>query len=325
MKILVTGGAGYIGSHFVKYLCSLGYDVVVFDNLSRGNKKALPEQAEFRKVELRDYDQVYRELQSFGNIEVIVHFAAFAYVGESVQNPEMYYENNVIGSFNLIKASVASGIKKTVFSSTCSLYGNPTQIPISETEFLKPINPYARTKMMIENLLQDFDIAYGLKSVALRYFNAAGADFEGEIGESHDPEPHLIPLVLFTALGKRDKILVYGDDYDTEDGTCVRDYIHINDLADAHLKAIEFLLNNNRSEIINLGTGNGYSVMEIINKTKEITGKNFQVEVVKRRPGDPAKLIADNKKASSLLNWSPKYGLTEIIESAYNWHKNQKF
>lgn len=324
MSILVTGGAGYIGSHFVKVLKKYNKKIVVADNLSRGHKESIPDDVDFVKVDLKNYEDTKNIFSKF-DIDSIVHFAAYAYVGESVENPEMYYENNVLGSFNLIRAAKNAGVKKIVFSSTCSLYGNPINIPINEDEPTKPINPYAYTKLFIEKILADFDTAYGLKFVALRYFNAAGADFAGEIGESHLPEPHLIPLVLFTALKKRDFISIYGDNYNTPDGTCIRDYIHIYDLADAHVKALEYLEDGNNSNIFNLGTGSGYSVKEIIDSAKEITGLEIPYKISDRRPGDPDILVADNKKAKEILGWSPKYNLKDILSSAFNWHKNQKY
>ena len=322
--ILVTGGAGYIGSHFVKYLIERGKEVLVIDNLSRGHREAVNGKAKFEQADILDYDALTAVLKKY-EIEAVVHFAAFAYVGESVEKPEMYYRNNVVGSFNLIKAVNERGIKKFVFSSTCSLYGNPYKVPISEDEPTKPINPYAQTKLMIEKMLHDFDAAYGLKYVALRYFNAAGADFEGKIGESHEPESHLIPIVLEAALGKREKISVFGDDYETGDGTCIRDYIHIYDLADAHLKALEYLESYKQSDVFNLGTGAGYSVKEIIKTAEKVTGTYLKQEISKRRAGDPAILVADNQKAKKILKWVPKYNLEEIIESAWNWHKNQLY
>ncbi len=323
-NILVTGGAGYIGSHTVKQLTKRNNSVIVIDNLSRGHIEAIPNNVKFLNCDLSNFDKL-NELITNENIESIIHFAAFAYVGESVEKPSIYYENNVIGSFNLLKAAVNNNIKKFVFSSTCSLYGNPAIVPISEAESVKPINPYANTKFCVEKIINDFDIAYGLKSVILRYFNAAGADFESEIGESHNPETHLIPLVLDVALGKREKIKVFGDDYNTKDGTCIRDYIHVNDLADAHIKALEYLEKNNNSNIFNLGTGNGYSVMEIINTAERITNKKIPYEIVSRRPGDPDILVADNKKAKDVLNWENKSNLDDIILSAYNWHKIQRY
>ena len=324
MKVLVTGGAGYIGSHLVKMLLNKNYEVVIIDNLSRGHKEAIPEKVKFEQVDLLHYDNLLSAIRGH-QVEAVIHFAAFAYVGESVENPGLYYLNNVTGSINLINALHKINVKKIVFSSTCSLYGNPASIPISEDESLKPINPYAKTKYMIENVLSDFDTSFGLKFASLRYFNAAGADFSGQIGESHDPEPHLIPIVLQTALGKRDKVVINGNDYATQDGTCIRDYIHVNDLADAHIKALEYLNNSESSVIVNLGTGNGYSVKEIIENAGEITGKKIKNVIGPRRQGDPAVLIADNKKAKEILGWVPKYGLKEIISSAWEWHKNQKY
>lgn len=324
MKVLVTGGAGYIGSHFVKILINEGIDCIVLDNLSRGHKEAVPPDVTLEIVDLLDFNAIENVINTHG-VDSVVHFAAFAYVGESVENPAMYYQNNVVGSFNLIKATVEAKIKKFVFSSTCSLYGNPAKVPISEEQSTNPINPYAQTKLTIENMLKDFENAYDLKSVCLRYFNAAGADFSGEIGESHNPEPHLIPIVLNTALGIREQVLVFGDDYETKDGTCIRDYIHINDLGDAHLRALTYLNNGGESSIINLGTGEGNSVKEIIDTTEKITKKTIKKKIVERRPGDPAVLIADNSKAKRVLGWEPKYNLEQTISSAYKWHSNKRY
>ncbi len=323
MNILVTGGAGYIGSHFVRKLLVNNHQVIVLDNLSRGHAESIPSEAIFIKQDILDFNGLNKNLQNL-EIDVIVHFAAFAYVGESVENPSLYYTNNVAGSLNLIKAAIQNNIKKFVFSSTCSVYGNPETIPISEDEPTKPINPYAHTKLMIEQILNDFDKAYNLKYVALRYFNAAGASTDGKIGESHYPEPHLIPLVIKTLLGEREKIFIYGDDYETPDGTCIRDYIHVNDLADAHLKAIQFL-DGGKSGVFNLGTGRGYSVKEIIETAEKIAGVKINAEITKRRPGDPAVLVANNKKAADILGWNPKFNLEDIILTAYKWHKNPKF
>ena len=324
MTILVTGGAGYIGSHVVKMLLDRGENVVIIDNLSRGHKESIPKGVSFERADLLDFEGLSNSIKKY-SIDAVIHFAAFAYVGESVDNPQMYYSNNVIGSFNLINALKENNIDKIVFSSTCSVYGNPLNIPISESETPKPINPYAKTKFIIENILNDYDTAYGLNYAALRYFNAAGDSDDSQIGESHDPEPHLIPLVLFAALGRREKIYVYGDDYPTKDGTCIRDYIHVNDLADAHIKALEYLRNNGKSTVFNLGTGNGYSVSEIIDTSREITGVNIKAEVVGRRLGDPAELVADNKKAKDVLGWIPKYDLERINKTAWAWHKNPKY
>ena len=325
MNILVTGGCGYIGSHFVKYLQNNSdHKIIVFDNLSRGHIESIDSRVKFEQIDLLNYDELKLALNKY-QIDSVVHFAAFAYVGESVQDPGLYYSKNVTGSINLIKAVSNAKITKFIFSSTCSLYGNPINVPISESESTKPINPYAQTKLMIEKVLADFDSSHNLKYVALRYFNAAGADFEGEIGESHNPEPHLIPIVLQTALGKRENIKIFGDDYETPDGTCIRDYIHVYDLADAHLKALEYLEKGNKSDFFNLGTGDGNSVKELIDKAREITGKNIKAITAERRSGDPAILVADNKKAKELLGWNPKYKLDDIINSAWNWHQNQKY
>lgn len=324
MKILVTGGAGYIGSHFVKLLSEKNYHVVVIDNLSRGHREAVPKNIHFEDIDLLDAGSLSYFIQT-QMPSAVVHFAAFAYVGESVEHPDRYYQNNVVGSFNLIKLCAENGVKNFVFSSTCSIYGNPTKIPISEDQPSQPINPYANTKLMIETLLKDFETASGIRHVSLRYFNAAGADPSGLIGESHNPEPHLIPIVLQTAQSKRKKVFVNGNDYNTLDGTCIRDYIHVNDLAEAHLKSLEFLINGGKSNVINLGTGKGNSVLEIIEKAKAITKKEIPFEVVSRREGDPAVLVADNKKAKDLLGWSPIYSIEHILETAWKWHSNPKY
>lgn len=322
--ILVTGGAGYIGSHTVRLLLKNSYTVIVLDNLSRGHKESLPPEIKFLQVDLLNRAAILHSFKDF-HIDAVIHFAAFAYVGESVENPLMYYENNVIGSYNLISVLHELGIKHIVFSSTCSIYGNPVSVPINEGQVSAPINPYANTKLFIEHILQDADTAHGVKSVCLRYFNAAGASSNAEIGESHDPEPHLIPLVLFTALGKRPFIKVFGNDYPTPDGTCIRDYIHVDDLADAHQRAVEYLLSGNPSTIINLGTGDGNSVMEVIKTAEEVTGKEIPFQMVERRAGDPAVLVADNKKAREILGWNPVNGIREVLQTAWNWHQNPKY
>ncbi len=324
MKVLVTGGAGYIGSHFVKLLAENNIETVVLDNLSRGHYESLPQEIDFEKIDLLDYLSLI-ELFKKCTFDAVVHFAAFAYVGESVAHPDLYYENNVIGSLNLLKAALKTNIKKFVFSSTCSLYGNPVELPIHENSPTNPINPYARTKLIIENILRDYDISYGIKSLSLRYFNAAGADFSCDIGESHQPEPHLIPIVLDTALGKRDKVYIFGNDYNTHDGTCIRDYIHVNDIVDAHLKALNYLAKGGNTDSINLGTGTGYSVNDIIKAAEIVTNKKIKFEIVDKREGDPAILIADNKKAKKVLNWMPQYNLDDIIYSAFNWHKKPRY
>lgn len=322
--ILVTGGAGYIGSHTVKLLLEQGFEVVILDNLSRGHIEAVPKGVPFEKADLLDYDALDKAIKKY-TIDSVIHFAAFTYVGESVEDPGMYYRNNVVGSFNLIKAVNSYNIKKFVFSSTCSVYGNPKNIPISENEPAVPINPYARTKLLIEQILDDYDTSHGMKHIALRYFNAAGCSVDSSIGESHEPEPHLIPLILYAALGIKEKIMIYGNDYDTPDGTCIRDYIHVNDLADAHIKALAHMEETGKSDFINVGTGNGYSVNEMIDAAKRITGKEIRSELTARRAGDPARLVADNTKAKKVLGWDPKFGLDEIIRTAWNWYQNRKY
>ncbi len=324
MAILITGGAGYIGSHTVKELLKTNREIIIFDNLSRGHHEAIPFGVKFEKIDILNRDLLLKALIKY-NIDSIIHFAAFAYVEESVRNPELYYRNNVNGSFNLINSAVIAGVKRFIFSSTCSVYGNPNKIPIDETTEVNPINPYAKTKLLVENKIREVSEVTGMKYVILRYFNAAGDSPDGEIGESHDPEPHLIPRVMYSALGKLNNLKIYGDDYPTKDGTCIRDYIHVTDLANAHLKALEYIENDNESIILNLGTGEGYSVSEIIEKAREITGVDIKAEIDLRREGDPAILVADNKKAKKVLNWNPQFGLKEIIQTAWNWHKNQKY
>jgi len=313
--ILITGGAGYIGSHCTLDLIRAGYECVVIDNLSYGHQEAL-QTKNFCKVDLKNLDEIRKVFKKYP-IEAVIHFAAFAYVGESVENPQKYYYNNVVNTLNLLNVMIESNVKKIVFSSTCATYGNPEYVPIDEKHPQTPINPYGMTKFMIEKILQDYDKAYGLKYIALRYFNASGADSDANIGESHSPETHLIPLVLQTALGKRDCIKIFGDDYETPDGTCLRDYIHVNDLAKAHKLALEKLLNGAVSDFYNLGTGKGYSVREIIEKSEKITGK---------REGDPPSLIADNKKAKHELGWNPEYTeIEDIIKTAWNWELNRRY
>lgn len=324
MNILVTGGAGYIGSHFVKEALNEKYNVFVLDNLSRGHIEALPKNVKIIDKDLLSKNKL-REKFSELNISCIVHFAGYALVGESVENPKLYYDNNVVGTLNLLDAALECNIKKIIFSSSCSVYGNPLTIPITEEEIIKPINPYAETKAIVEKILLNYNKAYNLKFVSLRYFNAAGADFSGNLGESHNPETHLIPRVIKAALGELEFIEVFGTDYPTEDGTCIRDYIHIEDLAIAHLKAINYLEKNDESLIVNLGTGKGNSVQQIIDLASKIIGSPITVKYSMRRTGDPAILVADNSKARQKLNWTAKYNLDGIIESAYNWHKNQKF
>ncbi|TYQ31836.1 UDP-glucose 4-epimerase GalE [Pseudanabaena sp. UWO310] len=322
--ILVTGGAGYIGSHAVKALQLSGYQVLILDSLVYGHQDiAATLDAELIIGDTNDRPLLDR-LFSDHQISAVMHFAAYAYVGESVSQPDKYYRNNVVGTLSLLEAMVAANVKNFVFSSTCASYGVPQQIPITEDHPQAPINPYGATKLMVERILQDFDVAYGLKSVIFRYFNAAGADPMGEIGEDHDPETHLIPLVLQTAMGKRDAITVYGSDYPTADGTCIRDYIHVTDLADAHVLGLQYLLDGNRSEIFNLGNGNGFSVKEVIDAAKQITGKPIAVVMGDRRAGDPPALVGSSEKARKILNWQPKYAdLNLILRHAWQWHQKR--
>ena len=322
-RILITGGAGYIGSHTAKLLHTKGYDIVVFDNLCRGHKEFV-KWGEFVNGDLNNIDLIKRVICE-KQIKAVIHFAAFAYVGESVESPGKYYKNNLSNTINLLNAMVEEGVNKLIFSSTCSTYGNPIEIPISETHPQCPINPYGKSKFMIEQILEDFDTAYNLKSIALRYFNAAGADPEGEIGERHDPETHLIPNVLNVALGKNDSFNIWGTDYSTKDGTCIRDYIHVNDLAEAHIYALCKLYETAKTGFYNLGTGRGYSVKEIIKAVEEITGKKINYLERSRRAGDPPILVADYNKAKAELDWTPACSdLNSIIQTAWNWHKNQE-
>jgi len=322
--ILVTGGSGYIGSHTVKALQQVGYEVLILDNLVYGHQDI----AEILGAELIVGDTNDRDLldQLFSDrpISAVMHFAAYAYVGESVTQPDKYYRNNVVGTLTLLEAMVAANIKTFVFSSTCATYGVPQQTPITEDHPQAPINPYGATKLMVERILQDFDVAYGLKSVIFRYFNAAGADPNGVIGEDHNPETHLIPLILLTALGKRDAITVYGSDYPTPDGTCLRDYVHVTDLAEAHVLGLQCLLNSKKSEIFNLGNGNGFSVKEVIDTAKQVTGKPIKVLFGDRRAGDPPALVGSSEKAKKILNWQPKYAdLNLILQHAWQWHQKR--
>ena len=324
MNVLVCGGAGYIGSHTVYELIERGHSVVVVDSLIKGHKAAIHNEAKFYLGDIRDeefMDRVFRENQ----IDAVIDFAAFSLVGESVNEPFKYYENNVYGTLKLLEAMERAGVKKIVFSSTAATYGEPENDIIVESDKTNPTNPYGETKLTVEKMLKWADNAYGIKFVALRYFNAAGAHISGKIGEDHSPETHLIPIILQTALGQREKMFIFGDDYDTPDGTCVRDYIHVTDLADAHIKALEKLFRTNESGIYNLGNGKGFSVKEVIEKAKKITGKDFKVEIEARRSGDPSTLIASSEKAIKELGWQPKFNtLDKIIETAWNWHKDHK-
>jgi UDP-glucose-4-epimerase GalE len=319
MRILVTGGAGYIGSHAVRLFLDRGHDVWVYDNLSEGHRAAVPAQ----RLVVGDLAEIPRLDQALLNhrIEAVVHFAAFAYVGESVRDPGKYYQNNLVATLNLMDCLRRHGINRFVFSSTCATYGVPNRVPITEDEPQKPINPYGRAKLGVEWALADYAAAYGWGYAALRYFNAAGASPDGKIGEDHDPETHLIPLVLQAALGLKPSIEVFGTDYPTQDGTCVRDYIHVNDLAEAHLLALE-KLEPGQGLRYNLGIGRGYSVREVIRVAEEVTGKKVPVKEGPRRPGDPPELVAASEKAQRELGWRPRYTeLRQIVETAWNWHR----
>jgi len=319
-NILIVGGAGYIGSYMCKYLAKNGYHPIVLDNLVYGHRQAV-KWGPFIAGQMADtklLDQIFKE----HSIAAVMHFAAFCYVGESVEDPGKYYQNNVAATITLLEEMLKKNIKNFIFSSSCAVYGEPVEIPITEQHPYNPINPYGRSKLMVEQILQDFRAAYGLEYVALRYFNAAGADPEGEIGEEHNPETHLIPLVLKTALGQRETINIFGDDYATKDGTCIRDYIHIDDLAQAHLLALDRLLNGLPGGQYNLGNGDGYSVKEVIEVARNITSKQIPAKIVERRPGDPAVLIGSSEKAFKELGWKPQFAdLNAIVETAWQWHK----
>lgn len=322
-KVLVMGGAGYIGSHTVRHLLDNGYDVVVADNLIYGHREAVDERAAFVHADLADKFSLQKLFEQH-KIDAVVHFAAFTYVGESVQDPEKYYQNNVVGTVNLLNAMMAHDVKKIVFSSTCATYGDPLYTPIDEKHSQNPINPYGRTKLMIEQIFSDYEKAYGLQHIALRYFNAAGCSADGRIGESHTPETHLIPLVLKAITGERKAIKVFGTDYDTPDGTCIRDYIHVEDLAAAHRLAVEKLGSYNGC--LNLGTGVGTSVKEIISAAEKVSGKICPTEYAERRAGDPARLFADNRKAKEVLGWTPQYtNIEDIIRTAWVWETNRRY
>ena len=320
MKLLITGGTGYVGSPVVHELKKLGHELVVFDNLVYGHKKALPKDIRLIKADLLKAKVLANVLEEFGP-DAVLHFAAYTYVGESVEKPEKYFRNNVIGSLNLLEAMKDFGVKKIIFSSSAAVYGQPRSIPVKEDAELSPTSPYGETKLIIEQMLRSFDVAHGIKSISLRYFNAAGADLEFGLGEDHDPECHLIPLVMKAALGKIPELKIYGDDYDTPDGTCVRDYIHIKDLAQAHILALDKLLKGGNSTVYNLGNGTGTSVNEIIEAARKVSGKKIPTKVVARRVGDPAKLIASYGKAKKELGWAPKRSdVQTIIKDAWAWH-----
>jgi UDP-glucose-4-epimerase GalE len=319
-NILVTGGAGYIGSHVCKALFRAGYNPIAYDNLNNGHKWAV-KWGPLERGDILDEARLAEVMTAYKPVAVM-HFAALMSVGESVTSPEIYYRNNVVGSFCLLKAMESHGIKTIIFSSTAAVYGVPEFVPISEAMREQPINPYGETKLIVEHMLRDFKSAYGLNWIALRYFNAAGADPDGEIGEAHEPETHLIPILLEAMLGKRDCLTVYGTDYDTEDGTCVRDYIHVSDLADAHVAALERLRQGGVSGSYNLGNGAGFSVHEVIKAAEAVTGRAAPVSYGSRREGDPKSLVADARRATQDLAWRPRHSrLEKILETAWTWHQ----
>ncbi len=319
MAILITGGAGYIGSIVVEDLQASGAEVVVLDNLSRGHRAAVDREVKFYQGEIGDSDLV-RRICAENQIEAAMHFSAFAYVGESVERPDIYYRNNAMQTIALLDELIACGVKQFVFSSTCATYGEPQYVPIDEKHPQQPTNPYGWSKLFVEQIMKDYDAAYGLKFVALRYFNACGATRLH--GEHHEPETHLIPLVLEAAAGKKPHIAIFGGDYPTPDGTAVRDYIHVLDLSQAHLLALKHLQNGGTSEFINLGNGMGFSVLEVIETARKITNKPIRSVIEPRRAGDPSRLVADSTKARQILGWDPKFAdLETIIESAWVWHQ----
>ncbi len=324
MAVLVCGGAGYIGSHINKILAREGYDTIILDNLVYGHKEAV-KWGKFVHGDLgniEEIDSIFKENQ----IEAVFHFAAFAYVGESVGKPAKYYCNNVCNTLNLLNVMKKHSCNKIIFSSTCATYGVPECVPITEDMKQEPINPYGASKLMVERILKDYNNAYGMQYVILRYFNAAGADPEGEIGESHNPETHLIPLVLSAANGERDDVKVFGVDYNTPDGSCIRDYIHVSDLATAHLQALQYLERGGKSDAFNLGNEKGTSVLEVIDAARKVTGKDFDVTYADRREGDPPKLVGCSKKAERVLGWKPKYdGIETIVAHAWNWHCRRNY
>lgn len=324
MAVLVCGGAGYIGSHVNKQLNSEGYETVVFDNLIYGHREAV-KWGDFVHGDLKNIEEIESVFQRY-QIDAVFHFAAYAYVGESVREPEKYYYNNVVNTLNLLHVMRKYGCNRIIFSSTCATYGEPEKVPITEDMPQKPINPYGASKLMVERIFKDYDKAYGLQFAALRYFNAAGADPEGEIGESHNPETHLIPLILDAASGKREDIKVFGTDYDTPDGSCIRDYIHVYDLATAHVLALHYLEQGGESDFFNLGNEKGTSVLGAVEAVRQVTGKKFKVTLSDRRDGDPAKLVGSGKKARRVLGWEPVYGDINIIaEHAWKWHEKAEY
>ena len=319
--ILVCGGAGYIGSHAVRQLIDKGEEVIIVDNLETGHEDAIHPKAKFYKVDIRDEKSLNKVFEE-NKIDEVIHFAANSLVGESMTNPLKYFNNNVHGTEVLLKVMVAHDVNKIVFSSTAATYGEPKNIPILESDETNPTNAYGETKLCMEKMMKWADKAHGVKYISLRYFNVAGAHVSGEIGEDHNPETHLIPLILQVPLGKREFISIFGDDYETHDGTCIRDYIHVTDLADAHILAVHKLREGSESNIYNLGSGNGFTVKEMIETARKVTGHEIPAKVCERRAGDPAKLVASSEKARRELGWVPKHeNVEDMISSAWNWHQ----
>lgn len=326
MKVLVLGGAGYIGSHTVYELIENGAEVVIIDNLETGFAEAVHPEAVFYQGDLRDRNFLDTVLAKEKDIDAVIHFAANSQVGESMTNPLKYYDNNLCGTKTLLEALVAHDIDKIVFSSTAATYGEPECIPIQEGDKTEPTNAYGETKLSMEKMFKWVEKAHGMRYVSLRYFNACGAHKSGEIGEAHNPETHLIPLILQVPLGKREHIAVFGTDYPTKDGTCIRDYIHVTDLAEAHILAVKYLMAGNKSDIFNLGNGVGFTVREVIDMAEKVTGESIKAVETDRRAGDPAVLIASSEKAKNILGWNPKHdSLHEIIKSAWKWHKSHPY
>jgi UDP-glucose 4-epimerase len=320
MAILVAGGAGYIGSHVCKMLHKKGFDVVVYDNLSHGYR-AFARWGDFVQGDIGDSTHLDFVFKNYP-IDVVMHFCAFIEVAESVAEPEKYYKNNVQNTITLLEAMRKHTINKFIFSSTAAVYGMPEQMPIREEDHKSPINPYGRSKLMVEEILEDYAAAYDFKSIRFRYFNAAGADLEREIGEAHVPETHLIPLILDAAAGKRDCIKIFGTDYETKDGTCVRDYIHVNDLADAHIRGVQYLLDGGETNYFNLGSGSGFTVREMIETARTVTNRNVTAVETERRAGDPPSLIASSDKAQRILHWKLSCSLEDIVRTAWSWHQH---
>ena len=322
-KVLITGGAGYVGSHTVKELIKQGYSVVVYDNLSRGKKYLIDKRASFVQGDVGDRKKLDEVFKKYG-VTAVIHFANFAYVDESIKNPQMYYLNNVAKGLCLLRSMINNKVTKIIFSSSNVVYGEPKKIPISEKDELKPINPYGQTKLFFERILEDYEKSYGLKYISLRYFNACGASLDSSIGEDHDPEKRIIPILIETALGIRKSFNLFGKDYKTKDGTCIRDYTHVLDLAEAHILALRRLERDNKSNVYNVGSGRGYSIIQLIKEVEKFSKKKINFSIAGRREGDPSILVADNKKIKTELGWEPRHSdIKTIIASAWAWHQKK--